>query len=155
VVRVYRLRHALPRLYVATEVIPAADAAEASHRASEPGFLESGHAAAEGATVAGGAGGRVVAARLGANALEVQVETEAPTVLVVRDGWAAGWTATVDGHPAPIFRANGRHRAVPVPAGRSLVVMRFVPPRLAPSLAVSALAAGALLLLARPRRRAR
>ena len=75
--------------------------------------------------------------------------SSAPTVLVVRDGWAPGWTAEVDGRREPVARADGRHRAVAVPAGRSTVVLRYRPPGLCPSLAGSA--AGALVRGDRPR----
>ncbi|MEM6325918.1 MAG: hypothetical protein AAF791_02255 [Bacteroidota bacterium] len=56
------------------------------------------------------------------------VETDAPSLLIVNEiYYPAGWTATVDSREAPILRANILHRAVPVPAGRSIVEMRFEP----------------------------
>ncbi|HYV18032.1 MAG TPA: YfhO family protein [Verrucomicrobiae bacterium] len=47
--------------------------------------------------------------------------------LVVSDCDAPGWTATVDGAPAPIRRANMLFRAVPVPAGRHTIEMSYRP----------------------------
>ena len=43
---------------------------------------------------------------------------------MLNDVWQPWWTATIDGEPAPVLRANARFRAVAVPAGRSTV--RFV-----------------------------
>ena len=72
--------------------------------------------------------------------------------LVVRASYARGWTARVDGQPAATLRANGKHRAVPVPPGRHEVVLRYEPPGLRPGLVV-AVASWVLLLAAliRPR----
>ena len=76
----------------------------------------------------------------GTDRLEFDVQASRPTVLVVRDGWAAGWSATVDAAAAPVLRADGRHRAVPVPAGRSRVVLSYRPPSLTPGLGIAAAA---------------
>ena len=57
--------------------------------------------------------------------LRLRVVTSAPTVLVVRDSFFAGWRATVDGAPAPVWRADLLFRAVPVPAGEHVVEMTF------------------------------
>jgi hypothetical protein len=51
----------------------------------------------------------------------------------------AGWTATVDGAPAPIQRANLIMRAVPAPAGERTVVLQYAPPRLRAGLAAGAI----------------
>lgn len=86
----------------------------------------------------------------------VTLEVDAPAAgrLVVRDGWSAGWTARVAGAPAPIERHGGRHRAVAVPAGRSVVEMDYAAPGWRRGLGVmaAALLALALLLAAEGRR---
>ncbi len=46
----------------------------------------------------------------------------------------------MDGQAAPVLRANGKHRAVPVPAGRHEVVLRYEPPGLGLGVALTALA---------------
>lgn len=48
-------------------------------------------------------------------------------VVVVNESWYPGWRATVDGEPAPIYRANGLVRAVPVEAGSHHIELRFEP----------------------------
>ncbi len=55
----------------------------------------------------------------------VEVETNASGYLVVRGSYARGWRARVDGVPAPVLRANGKHRAVAIPAGKHEVVLRY------------------------------
>jgi uncharacterized membrane protein YfhO len=54
-----------------------------------------------------------------------EVETDANGYLVVRNSYARGWRAWVDGSPAPVLRANGKHKAVAVPAGRHEVLLRY------------------------------
>jgi hypothetical protein len=50
-----------------------------------------------------------------------------PCMLLVGDKYDARWRAWVDGRPAPVYRANGIGRAVPVPAGARVVSMSFRP----------------------------
>ncbi len=54
-----------------------------------------------------------------------RVTTDAPTYLVFAETWYPGWSATVNGAPAPILRANLAFQAVTVPAGESEVVFRY------------------------------
>ena len=91
---------------------------------------------------------RVVETIFGANRVVLVVESDGPAEVALRDGWAPGWTARVDGRPAPI-RARGKNRAVPVPPGRSRVVMTYRPPGLASTLLLSGLALAATAWLAR------
>jgi hypothetical protein len=92
-----------------------------------------------------------VDARSGANQVSLVVEARAPADLLLRDGWAPGWTARLDGVPVAL-RAPGRHRSVAVPAGRSRVDLSYRPPGLVAALAVSLLAQALALVLGRPRR---
>jgi uncharacterized membrane protein YfhO len=76
------------------------------------------------------------------------VESDGPAVLVTRDSFAPAWTATVDAQPALVLRANGKHRAVPVAAGRHRVRLRYAPPVLAPAVWATLVAAAAAAFIA-------
>jgi Bacterial membrane protein YfhO len=77
----------------------------------------------------------------------LQVTTEAPGLLVVADTWMPGWTAEVDGRPAPVLRGNRAQRVVPLPeAGRHEVVLSYWPPGL--NLGVAITVASSLLCAA-------
>jgi hypothetical protein len=61
------------------------------------------------------------------NRLVVETAVERPAWLVLNDTFAPGWRASVDGEPAPVFRANALVRAVPVDAGRHRVEFVYAP----------------------------
>ena len=71
-------------------------------------------------------------------------DSDGPGWLVVRSTHARGWQATVDGLPTALLRADGRHRAVAVPAGRHTVTLRYEPPWLWTGVALTLLAVAAL-----------
>ena len=86
------------------------------------------------------------------------MEADGPALLVVRDSFARGWNASVDGQRAPVLRANGKHRAIPVPTGTHEVELHYRPPGLRGGLLLTLLSALALGLVglrsgARPRSR--
>ena len=88
------------------------------------------------------------------NALTLAVTSPGPALLYCAESRMPGWQATVDGRPARILAANYAFRAVEVPAGRSVVAFRYVPPGLRSGAAVSALSLAALAALLAWRRRA-
>ena len=90
--------------------------------------------------------GRVSVRSESSNRLELAVDAEHDTRLAVRDAWAAGWLARVDGRPAPLDPA--RHRVLGLPAGRHRVVLSYEPPRLRPAAAACAVAFATLAWLA-------
>ncbi len=126
-VHLFELSGALTLRAVAREVRAAADAQSAERIAAEDGFQAAGGVAVEAARLVTGASGSVVSNLEAPDRLEFTAVADRPTLLVVRDAFAAGWTATVDAAPAPLLRADGRHRAVPIPAGHSHVVLRYRP----------------------------
>ncbi|HET8734098.1 MAG TPA: hypothetical protein VFM45_10040, partial [Anaeromyxobacteraceae bacterium] len=94
--------------------------------------------------------GRVLSVSRTDASLKVEGECAAPCLLVVNEAWAPGWVAEIDGRPAPVLPADVLVRAVPWPAGRHAMVMRYEAPGLPLGLALSGaaavvVAAGALL----------
>jgi hypothetical protein len=85
--------------------------------------------------------GRILDAKEETDRIGLRVSTREAATVLLRDAFARGWTATVDGQPARIERAEERYRAVAVPAGESLVEMRYVPPGLLPGIVLSAASA--------------
>jgi hypothetical protein len=69
--------------------------------------------------------------------LRVAVESDRPALLIIADNWFPAWKATVDGQETEILRAYHSLRAVPVPAGSSIVEMRYQSELLARSLSLS------------------
>lgn len=108
---------------------------------------------AAGATPPGIVGRR----RWGPSSVDVSIRAESDAMLVISQAWAPGWSAEVDGRPAPVLRANGVVQAVPVPRGARTVELRFRPPGLDLGLAASATTAVGLVVaaLAEWRRRQR
>jgi hypothetical protein len=75
----------------------------------------------------------------------LEAELSAPGYVVLLDAYDPGWSAEVDGEPAPVLRANVLFRAVGVGAGRHRIEYRYRPPGFR---AASALFATAVLVAA-------
>jgi len=80
--------------------------------------------------------------------LTVRVTAPTDGFLLVADTLYPGWSASLDGHPAPLYRANLAVRGVPVPAGSHEVRFAYEPPGLVQGARISALALAALLIWA-------
>ena len=85
---------------------------------------------------------------LGPQSARVDMETDQPGLLVIRNLFDPGWRATVDGQPAPILVADGFLQAVPLPDGRHTVMLSYDDPWIGYGLAGSALALAVLLVAA-------
>ncbi len=78
----------------------------------------------------------------------LHVTTRAPGLLVMADSWMPGWTATIDGRPAPVLRGNYAQRVIPLPEpGRHTIVMEYRPPGFVIGCAISILSALAWSIL--------
>lgn len=90
----------------------------------------------------------------GTDSVRLAVVSPRSAWLIVRRTNAAGWSATVDGREAAVSLANGRHQAIPVPAGASEVVLRYRAPggRLGAWVGVASGCVALALWLASPRR---
>jgi hypothetical protein len=95
----------------------------------------------------GGAGvtGKAEVTEFELNRVGIDVESTGDALVVIGDLYAPGWSATVDGAPAPVVRADTIFRGVRVPGGKHRVELRYMTPGLRPGLYLSA---GALAVLA-------
>jgi hypothetical protein len=59
------------------------------------------------------------------NRIRLAADLPRPGLVVLSEVYYPGWKAWVDGNPAPVLEANYLLRAVPVPAGKHEVVLRF------------------------------
>jgi hypothetical protein len=59
--------------------------------------------------------------------MTVQTSCERPKLLVISDVFYPGWEAEVNGRSQPILRVDVALRGVPLPAGTSLVTLRYKP----------------------------
>ncbi|HVP59248.1 MAG TPA: hypothetical protein VMT11_01685 [Myxococcaceae bacterium] len=85
----------------------------------------------------------------------LRTRTDGPTALVLADEWAPGWTAAVDGVPAPVRPTLLTLRGVDLPPGEHSVRFEYRTPRLVPGALATLgglLLALALLALERQRR---
>jgi hypothetical protein len=74
------------------------------------------------------AGEGVVFEETGPGRLRARVSAAADGFVVVSDAHYPGWTATLNGAPVALYRANILFRAVPVPAGEHILEMTFASP---------------------------
>ncbi|MDQ6672502.1 MAG: hypothetical protein M3069_17465 [Chloroflexota bacterium] len=93
-------------------------------------------------------GSRVVVAAdavqdVGPNMVRITASADTPSYVVLEDFYHRGWTARVDGQPAPVFIANALFRAVAIEPGTRTVEFRFEP---ASHFVGAAVSAGALLV---------
>jgi hypothetical protein len=138
VIHVYALRGALPGYQVAAEVAtvppqPVPDAAAPTREFQDRGgvLLEDHGPAAPGSV------GRVLSVEQAPGRVAALVAADRPTAFVLRSAFAEGWSARLDGRPAAILRADGRHQVVRVPAGQSRIDLRYEPPHLRAGVALS------------------
>lgn len=158
---VYRNTGFLPRAFLVNRAIPVRGE-EAWGLIHEPGFEPTRQIVVEGGPALEGTAAEAGRAQVVAylpDRIEVQVDAAEPAYLFLSEVFYPGWQAAVDGQPAPIYRADGLFRSVPVPAGEHRVVLTFSPRSwraglglsLAASLGVAGV--GALALVRRVRRR--
>lgn len=115
-----------PRVYLARRSIAAGTYAEAVAAVASPSFDVARDVTVEGG-VSGLAEGRCALVRDAVETLTLRCDTATGGWAVVTDAFADGWTASVQGVPSRLHRANAIHRAVWVPAGSREVVMRYTP----------------------------
>ncbi len=149
--RVYRLRSPLPRARFASIARPLSRPDYLPASLADPGFeprrevLLDGIPAGPGGGASDGQGGAAILEDL-PEKIVLRAEAPAAGYLVLSDAFAPGWSARVDGTPAPILRANGLFRAVRLDPGSHEVIMLYRPRSVLLGLGVSL--CGALIALA-------
>jgi hypothetical protein len=154
-VLVYAVPGARPRAYAVDAFVFARDDEAALRAMLDPAFdpartvvlAESppAVAAVAPASASSGMSSAVRLDRVGADRVRLEATLSAAGFVVLADAWTPGWSARVDGREAPVLRANVGFRAVPVPAGRHAVELRYRAPGLRLGLAFTALTLAALL----------
>ena len=79
---------------------------------------------------------------------EIVIDADAPHdgYLLLADTYYPGWTATVDGTPTPVYRANLSVRGIRIPGGRHEVRFTYEAPGVARGLRITSVAVALLLL---------
>jgi hypothetical protein len=156
--RVYRVTDSLPRVFLASHAEILSDSA-ALQRLYEPEVV-AGHsvwlAPDANARELPASPGRAGTCRLQAfsdRSLEARCDAEQPALAVFNEQFDPGWSAWVDGRPAPILRADMNMRAVLLVPGTHHIVMRYRPPGLRAGVLLSLISVLALSGLAFWRRR--
>lgn len=134
-IKLYENRAVLPRALIVHEVITVPDTWQGSEDAliimRDPAFdpAQTLILAAEDSLnpiPAGGTGAASITAYTGTR-VEIRAQADQAGYLLLTDAYYPGWTAAVNGQPAPVYRADVMFRAVPVPSGDSTIVLEFRP----------------------------
>ncbi|MBI3647540.1 MAG: hypothetical protein HY240_02090 [Actinobacteria bacterium] len=135
-----------PRVSVVPEWTVASGPDAAFRVVVDPGFDPAQEAVLEAdpgiQPLPGGRPGSASYAEVTPEDVRVTVDALAPSIVLVRNDWDAGWTATVDGKPAPVLPADGFRQGVPVAPGPHEIRLRYRDPTIGRGLAASAVVWG-------------
>jgi len=70
--------------------------------------------------------------------VRITIDASAPSLVIVRNAWDRGWSATIDGRPALVLRADYFLQGVPVSAGHHEVRLTYTDPNIGRGLLGSA-----------------
>jgi hypothetical protein len=165
-IKLYENLDVMPRVFVAAQRIPVMDddygteyaLAQMRDLAYDPAqtVILSGLPKDQAATAT--AHGRAAITAYTSDRVEVAVDAPDGGTLVLSDAYYPGWTATVDGAAAALYRADVMFRGVPLTAGRHTVVFEYKPVWLPGALILGGifwLLAAALVVIAYALRRTR
>jgi hypothetical protein len=72
--------------------------------------------------------------------VRIRAEASAPSILLVRNAWDEGWSATLDGRSVPVLRTDGFLQGIALPPGRHDVRLTYREPAIGTGLALSGIA---------------
>lgn len=147
---------ALPRARLCSQWELSANDEATLKRLTDPAFdpgqtallaeLPSGLTAATNAASATNAG-QVSITDYSPKRIKLSANASAPAILVYNDRYTTDWKVRVDGNPATLLRCNYIMRGVHLPPGQHTVEFSFEPPHKGLYFSLSAIAAGALILV--------
>ncbi len=146
-VKVYRNLDNRPRAYLAGDVVAVSNVDEAMAVLQANAGNETVVEGLDGAVEPAAADDRAEITAYGPELVTVHTQSARPALLVLSDSYYPGWSATVDGAPAPILATTALFRGVVVPAGSHEVIFEFTPSGWAAGLWLAALG-GLFLVLA-------
>jgi hypothetical protein len=114
---------------------PGFDPASAAVLEADPGLTPPEH----------GAAGHAVYHEPEPEDVRIDVDAPNPSILVVRNAWDEGWSATLDGRSVPLLRVDGFVQGVAVPEGRHAIRLVYREPAIGRGIALSAMVWAALL----------
>jgi hypothetical protein len=86
----------------------------------------------------GAAAGSATYTELAPEDVRVSVDAPAPSIVLIRNNWDAGWSATVDGRPASVFPTDAFRQGVAMNAGRHEIRLTYRDPTIGRGIAASA-----------------
>jgi hypothetical protein len=108
---------------------PGFDPATVAVLESEPGLVQS----------APGPAGSATYQEVTPEDVRIRAEAAVPSILVVRNAWDDGWSATLDGRAVPVLRADAFLQGIAIPAGSHDVRLTYREPAMGRGVALSAL----------------
>jgi hypothetical protein len=140
----------LPRVSVAPDWVVVPDAVAALDAVTADGFDPAATAVLErdpGIARVDGAAGTATYSELRPEEVVVRVDAPVPSIVVVRNAWDEGWSATVDGRPADVMPTDLLLQGVAVTAGEHEIRLVYREPTLARGIVGSAIAWLGLLVV--------
>jgi hypothetical protein len=68
---------------------------------------------------------KIISVRVEPQRITAEIDSPAPSMVVVAQAFYHPWKAFVDNHPVPLWKANHAYQALPIPAGRHQLTIRY------------------------------
>ena len=72
--------------------------------------------------------------------MRIEAEASVPSILLVRNAWDEGWSATLDGRSVPVLRTDGFLQGIALAPGRHDIRLTYREPAIGTGLALSGIA---------------